>query len=234
MSREISIVRRSWFKKRVVRYDRWDEMSQNDFTALCAVLKRSYYDTSSRFQIAEFLDDIKSSPKVVMKTLKVGHKMLCGPLSQMSLVKFGELSTADSYYDLYTTTGNEEYLYLFVACLYRPKRSGLYDDPREPFDENTVSHRAKLIKKKASRDSLFAISINYAANMEWMTSLFKFLFPPSEDSPAKGSKGRGYLKIARSMANGKTDEDLQQVYCSNARGVFDTLNEIIREESKSK
>lgn len=234
MSSEISVVRKGLLGRKIVRkYERWDDMSQDDFIAFCAVLNRSYFDNDGRAKMAAFLDDIKVTSKVLVKRLKCGFTTLYAPLDRFSLVRYGELSKADVFFDKYMSTGSDEMLYYFVACLYREKRKGVYDDVRVSFDEDKVSARAKLISRKADKDALFAIALNYAAVMEWMMSRYKFLFPPPDNSQKNSSeRGRSYINIARAMANGKTDDDMRQVYNSTAANVFDTLNQQIKDEKK--
>ena len=237
MSREISIVRKGFLgRNKVVRYERWDTMTQRDFTSFCAILRRSYFDEDGRVQMAEFIDEVKQSPVVVMRSIKVGRKRFYGPLSRFRQVTFGELVEADIYYDDYSRTKNEESLFKFIACLYRPKQRENGEDCRIPFQSEDVAKYAGLIAKKVDMDEIFAAMVNYSAVMEWLVSRYRHLFPPGEEGKksSPGERGRSYIKMARAMASGKTDEDLKRVYDSYVSNVFDTLNEQIRDDKKKK
>ena len=233
MSSEISIARRGLFGQKVARYERWDEMPQRDFSAFCAVLMRPYFSDEGREAMAEFLDEVQESPVIVMKRLKVGRKTYHGPLSKFRFVRFGELIAADSSLDAYAATGNEDFLYKFVASLYRPKGRLEGEDVREEYNDALTDKYAREIRRKSDKDDVVAIMVNYSAVMRWITSRYPLLFPRGSGEDARhGEKGRSYLKMARALASGKTDADMQEVYRSYVSNVFDALNDQIRQDRK--
>jgi hypothetical protein len=140
----------------------------------------------------------------------LNKSLLYGFSDRLENVSADEYRSAAYYYQMYVEdTSNLEYLYLFVACLYRPKRSDgiqpgdeTYDgDIRAPFNENNLKEAAAIISK-IDTYKLVAVKFCFERIMKWFGDLqdFDLLFKESKN---KSEEFTDWDKIIRSVAGQK-------------------------------
>ncbi|MDX5510635.1 MAG: hypothetical protein LPK01_00315 [Hymenobacteraceae bacterium] len=150
-----------------------------------------------------------------------------GPRERLRNISFLEFIFADTYFIHYTQNQEEELLNKFIACLYRertwchfikrklPNYSG---DIRQPFNENLIEERARLLAKLPVEEK-FAILTWYRGCRDYLEKEYPHVF--SSDNQEKASKS-GWDSVLRSMSQGvHTIDATGRVLIGNVLGVME-------------
>lgn len=91
--------------------------------------------------------------------IKIKHQLFYGPSEALFNITFGEYRVAYDYYIRFAREHEEHDLNNLCAVLYRPARSGAWDDDiRETFNPHECVRRAKMFKKVAYELRFFIFS----------------------------------------------------------------------------
>jgi len=162
------------------------------------------------------LKEDKLLNRIILPSFKFKSKRYYGPSDRFNNLKFGEFIQADTYYLSYYETNDVRFIYLLIACIYRPSKikvdnnSPDFDgDIRELFNQYHVKIRGDKFKKLPStiRDTIF---FNYSTIRKWLTEKYIYVF--SEPSESNGTfkqnkKDSGWKSIIKNMASNVLDID---------------------------
>lgn len=156
---------------------------------------------------------------------------LYGPNDKLSNISINELSFAINYYNQYNSTGNIEYLNLFIACLYRPKNEDYKKtgDIRKPFILETISMHLKQVEKM-SADKKQAVYLFFVGCMDFLSHPFPLVFSRAKEAV---SSNQTFLDVILKISGGKFGT-FDQTASQNAFIVLKELNNILAEQSKTK
>lgn len=175
---------------------------------------------------------------ILIESFKFKQMKYHGPADKLTNLKFGEFIQADTYFMSYSDTEDESFIYLLIACLYRPAKAVIalnspdYDgDVREKFNQYLIKKRAKQFKRmpvKLRNTILF----NYRTMRKWLTERYQYVFGDftnESDSTAKG-KNDGWKGIIKNMSS--TVLEIEKYADQSMHNVLDDLDDKILEDLK--
>jgi hypothetical protein len=138
-----------------------------------------------------------------------------GPSSELMNLRFCELDAAEQeLYDWQQDTSKMEYLYRFVAVLYRPgkmsfKKGDITADRRVAFDQSQVARHARIIKRSVPTHKIFAILLWYKGCRQAIVNLYHRAFDPAAGD-AEGGRPQ-YFPLMRMIAKEGIYGDIDKV-----------------------
>ena len=100
-----------------------------------------------------------------------------GPADRLKNISIAEFSLADSLFYNWKKSGNDQYLNLLCATLYRPAiKDGV--DPRQRFNKTLIENQVSVISKLKRKKKL-AIAYAYEGSRNHIVKTFTNVFPPS-------------------------------------------------------
>lgn len=157
-----------------------------------------------------------------------------GPADQLFNITFGEYLAADTYFNRYFETNNQEFLDKLVATLYRPKKKGnrkeikASGDVREPFNSHTVESRAKHLQY-ADPALKTAVLLFYQGCKHALIERFPNVFR----NDGGGRSRYGALSLVDSLTNGDVtkSESIRSQYLYD---VFVHLDNLVEQNERMK
>ncbi|MCT8340487.1 hypothetical protein MG296_10515 [Flavobacteriaceae bacterium TK19130] len=173
------------------------------------------------------------------KKLKAGKHTMLPPADKLKNISIEEFSFADALFYRWQELGNDEYLQLLCATLYRPKGGNEYD-PREPFNKVMVEKRFDCFNKVPYKKQL-AIGYTYLGCRNHIVSLYPHIFPkpyePKEEEEKKPRPKPKYVPFGR-LINFKVKFDPSKIEATEKINVHKFLsnyeNELIELKKQKK
>lgn len=206
--------RRFWFWRHKTRQlpQKWEELSteqliavaenylgicdDNQFlAAMCNVRKRIIRKLPSYFKYKigkelEFLSDYTPYNNFIIKRIA----SLYAPKYKMEGVSFGQFMFADTFYSNWCSSGSDDDLNKFIACLYLPKDF--------EFDSKYLDKLSKRAARISTREK-YAITLNYRLIKEWLPDVYPLIFDKADKGEKKkkrpSAQGNGWIKIFESI-----------------------------------
>lgn len=178
----------------------WNTLSRRDLILWCGILrleltvsealdlaayamyripKKLYRNLTPvlRVQIRYTLDYLEKNSLTanVIGKIRIGFKSYHGPSNRLSNITIGEYRRTELYYDLYQRTGEQKYLYLLAATLWR-NAGGKGDDIRRGLSERAVSRRARFFSWALHPNILLAIKLYYEGCRTYIQRSFPTIY----------------------------------------------------------
>jgi len=172
--------------------DSWEELTPSQLIAAACLFKSSISDDSliasmlclkkrlvkrlSAYQklcilnLLRFLNNYKPYYEFILPEIAGFSR----PLPRMKDETFGCFIFAETYFERYAATSEQEYLSKFIACLYRDQK----------FMESDINPRAEKIANQPFQTQE-AIFINYLLIREWFIEEYPLVFKPAVDQTKK-------------------------------------------------
>lgn len=133
---------------------------------------------------------------VVLKEFKHKGVVYAGWTGLMNNVLIKEWIYADTVFQKFVESGNEEYLQLLTGCLFRPKSKSTNDlyDYRDPYTEAQVLPIAEKLDG-LPKDVLYAVYLQYVGHRALLCKRYPNVFSLKPNKAAKSSGGWGRLLI---------------------------------------
>jgi len=150
------------------------------------------------------------------RKLRAGRRLFYGPKIRMQDATIAEFSVADAMYYKWIATGDDRYLNMFVAALYRPREA----KRRAPFAKVDLSERAERMEKVALNKKL-AVALAFAGTRQYIEKRYTLIFPKRK----KTVSSAGYVPfdaIVRSMAMSER-KPLGDYYRAASANLYDFL-----------
>lgn len=183
----------------------------------------------------KFLFEKNNLVKWVIPQIGCGFRNYYGPEDRLGNITIAEFRRTELYYQAYIKTGQDEYLDLLIATLYRAKRKGLIDkDIREDITEYGIRNRAKRLKS-LSRKFRQATLLNYEGCRGFIHANYLSKLPTSKsDTPSK--ELFDFNGIIRTIAGGKFgtfEETNSAMLYDFLEHLLETVKEVERLNAKS-
>ncbi|TJY62687.1 hypothetical protein FAZ19_19655 [Sphingobacterium alkalisoli] len=185
--------------------DGWNELSRRDLLTWCGILRleltvaeamdlaahtlyriplRLFSKLSPvlRVQIRHTLSFLETNSLTsnVLGVVRIGWFKFHGPANRLSNITIGEFRRTELYYDMYQRTGQNKFLHLLAATLWRPT-GGTGDDRRCKLSDRSVARRARLYSWAMHPTLLLAIKIFYEGCRAYIQRQFKVVYKKSGD-----------------------------------------------------
>lgn len=167
----------------VIRYMLGEISPDTIFFRLFPISKKfvTQFDGYYAYKLGELLsflsDDHIELDHFILPSLKISLTVFFpAPAPKLADVGLQQFMSADTYFSYYTITHKEQFLALFVACLYKPVNA--------KFAAISGSEQLIDLHKNANRlamlplHQLHAVYMNWSFIKCWLGRIFPYLFPP--------------------------------------------------------
>lgn len=185
-----------------------------------------------------------ASPYTITKQLKpslrVGISTYYAPKSELDNCTIEEVDQIERSLFMYFTENDAQYLWEFVACLYRPKKIKNYfrsvdpaGDVRISFNEHTVSYYAKKLSRHLHVSHAYAALMWYRACWNDIVAKYPLVFSSGSSNKANNEMPT-YLPLIRKVAEKGTYGNIKDVEKLNIYTILFELEESIKEHENNK
>ena len=215
----LTICRKGFLRrKKVINRSRWDECSQDELLELFRILGSPWYSYESRQQIAEFIDEPKTTSNFPLKN----YKKFTGPSEKLRSMTFGQWAFLErKMFDL-NQDRSPKNIRSFLACLYIQGK--IFNSDLLPTLEPQFNN--------VSPEFINASIRSWDAIRKWCYSLYPFVFPVSNNQQVGKAKAPEYVKIMRQMAGSVSDVEVEKIFNSNVHNILSALNDNLTPRKK--
>lgn len=197
---KIQITRKN--KKYTFSYpSRWDEMDRRQLLLWCGILRMELLVGQAldlviflfakipksvfakmpfvyRLQLRDTVSFLEENTITanILGYVRVMFRKYHGPGHKLANLTIGEWRRTELYYELWSKTGQNKYLHLLAATLFRPSGKYRGDDIRCRLTENTISRRAHLFAWAMHPNALKAIQLFYEGTRAYVQRRFPKIY----------------------------------------------------------
>jgi len=180
--------------------------------------------------------------KVIIPDFKLKRTQYFGPADRFENVSFGEFIIADTHFMNFINTGDDKFIKLLIACLYRPQNIE-YDtdspdysgDIREKFNTKIIRYRSHLFRKLSSKTQ-DTILFNYKTIRKWLSQRYMYVFgthvqdPVKEDPEQEQKPSSSWKEILKNLS--PSILDIEKYATQNMHNVLEYLDDKILQGMK--